>query len=70
MPCLLKTLKVEMEVLEIRLNLGIVEVATNNTFCIEVTRIQILILSENMKRQIDVHVMEFKATWFFAEGVV
>ena len=46
----------EREVLDIRLNLGIVELATNKTFSIEDTRIQILILSENMKRYIDVRI--------------
>jgi hypothetical protein len=37
LPPLLKTLNFEREVLDIRLNLGIVELATNKTFCIENT---------------------------------
>jgi hypothetical protein len=45
----------EREVFEIRLNLGVFELATNKTFGIKDTRIQIL--DEKKKRQINVHVM-------------
>ena len=41
----------EREVLEIRLIFGIVELATSKIFCIEDTRIHVLILSKNMKRK-------------------
>jgi hypothetical protein len=40
----------EGEVLEIGLNLSIVKFSTNKTFCIEDTKIQISIISNNMKR--------------------
>jgi hypothetical protein len=42
-------------VLEIRLNLGIVELATNKTFCVKDTKIQVL--DEKIKREIDVRVV-------------
>jgi hypothetical protein len=44
-----------LEMLEIRLNLGIVELATNKMFCVKDTRIQVL--GEKIKREIDVRVM-------------
>ena len=53
--CLAEDLK--REVLEIRLNLCIVELATNETFCIENTRNQILISSENMNGKKDLRIM-------------
>jgi hypothetical protein len=64
---LLKTLK--GEVLDIRLNLGIVELATNKTFCIENTGEQVL--GENLSTDEGTYVLwGFIATWFFAASPI